>query len=105
MLYQSTRDGKFYTNILYNIRRPPGHYSISEFMMPNPDKFWTSNIEYSDYQSFPNWQLITPSCSEQNQLPTEMLTFFCLIKICNILCEYIVQLAIISGDIKEVIND
>lgn len=31
-----------------------------------------------------------------------MLTFFCLIKIfCNILCEYIIQLAIISEDIQE----
>lgn len=74
---------------------------IPNLLLPNADKSWTSNIEYLDNQSFLNWQFITSSCSEQNLSPIKMLTFFCFIKIfCNILCEYIIQLAIISKDIQ-----
>lgn len=76
--------------------------SISKLWLPDSDKLWTGNRDEPCFQSFPNWQFITSNCSQQNLTPIEMLTFLCLIKIFyNILCEYIVQLAIISEDIPE----
>lgn len=103
MLIQPERQevGKFYKYITQHKGTPQVIILFPNLWLPNSEKFWICNIDYSGYQTFPNWQFTIYSCSEKNPSPKEMLTFFCLIKIfCNILCEYIVQLAIISEDIQ-----
>lgn len=74
--------------------------------LPNPDKSWTGNKDYPDYQSFPNWQFITSSCSEQNLSPIEMLTFSASLKSSAIVCvNRLFNQPLFLKIYREVIND